>query len=479
MFIKKIFEVWMSKLAFTKKGNKKRYEIALELVLFHLTQGDIEAAKDYMRCIVEDRDSAKLPRVNLIYGLILYHIWYSHLLKEMNKKGFNISMSPESYGMAFNDESGESETPESSNGHNAVDTEDVKFSSQCASESSVGNATNNLPGKRRNSRVHGFYMSTSQGENDEGVASPNHDINFGSSIFLAHGLDPILLPIRMNQITGDLEQIISTYRKLANENYRDAVKHLRLALCSRQPLVAALLPLIQLLMLGDRVEEALKELENFCDQCNMALPFRLRARLLEVFYNNQTSLISKCYENVLKRDPTCYQSVVALIRMHKTGNYDCLLLLEMIALHLDAVCGSSSIWEELALCLHKLGAAVSEFEDHISSNGCKRETNVISSRKISTVLTEGHTRDSWKIRCKWWASRHFSDTSNHSERQAGEWQLLTCKAACASHLYGPKFEYVITALRSLRKEEKMDEMSFLVKHIQDSIMLLPELDSQY
>lgn len=59
------------------------------------------------------------------------------------------------------------------------------------------------------------------------------------------GLDTVLLPIRLEHFTGDIDQIIYQYRRLADGNYIDAVKHLRLALHSVRPLSAALLPLIQ------------------------------------------------------------------------------------------------------------------------------------------------------------------------------------------------------------------------------------------
>lgn len=47
--------------------------------------------------------------------------------------------------------------------------------------------------------------------------------------------------------------------------------------------------------------------------------YRLRARLLECFYSNQATTISSCYEDALKRDPTCIYTLERLIKMHKTG----------------------------------------------------------------------------------------------------------------------------------------------------------------
>ena len=67
----------------------------------------------------------------------------------------------------------------------------------------------------------------------------------GSIIGFLSGLDTSLLPIRLENLTGNIDQIIYQYRSLANEYYTDAVKHLRLALHSMHPVYAALLPLIQ------------------------------------------------------------------------------------------------------------------------------------------------------------------------------------------------------------------------------------------
>lgn len=59
------------------------------------------------------------------------------------------------------------------------------------------------------------------------------------------GLEKDLLPIQLDYSSGDLEHTIHSHRKLANEHYDDAVKHLKQALCSSPPLFAALLPLVQ------------------------------------------------------------------------------------------------------------------------------------------------------------------------------------------------------------------------------------------
>lgn len=59
------------------------------------------------------------------------------------------------------------------------------------------------------------------------------------------GLEKSLLPLQFDHLNEDQEHVIHSYRGLVNEQYYDAVKHLRLALHSTPPLLAALLPLVQ------------------------------------------------------------------------------------------------------------------------------------------------------------------------------------------------------------------------------------------
>ncbi|XP_020082908.1 uncharacterized protein LOC109706481 isoform X2 [Ananas comosus] len=404
----------------------------------------------------------------------------------MQIKGFDIQTSSEVNHMAFNDSYEEADMLESSEDHDAVNIEDNKFSSHCASESSIGNNKgifmdykSDAPRKQSNVArpANDFYISGSE-MNAERAASPNLHSNFqNTSIFLARGLDKTLLPIQLKHLDGDLEQSIYLYRKLANENYKDAVKHLRLALHSTPPVMAALLPLIQLLLLGDRVEEALAELENSCLSSTAAISFRLRARLLECFYSNQATTISSCYEDALKRDPTCIYTLERLIKMHKTGSYITIQLMEMIALHLDSADGKSNVWEEFASCFLKLlTAGISDYEDCISTNIQGDFTNITSSNKIPKVFTVGRAKETWKVRCRWWVNRHFSKNAFLAEIQAGDWKLLASKAACASHLYGPKFEYVKAVWSSLVKEGGADLIKSLHTHILNTVKLHENLE---
>lgn len=100
------------------------------------------------------------------------------------------------------------------------------------------------------------------------------------------------------------------------------------------------------------------------------------------------------------------------------GNYDTVPLLEMITLHLDATDGRSGVWEEFASCFLKiLTSSVADYEDRVSANGQGGSAAIISSNKIPRVFTEGQARESWKVRCRWWITRHFSKNAYLQDMQ--------------------------------------------------------------
>jgi hypothetical protein len=58
----------------------------------------------------------------------------------------------------------------------------------------------------------------------------------------------------------------------------------------------------------------------------------------------------------------------------------------------------------------------------------------------------------------------------------GDCKLLACKAACASHLFGPGFQYVKAVESYLLKQEAMYEFVFLSRNMENSIKLLHNLE---
>ncbi|KAH7689723.1 TPR-like protein [Dioscorea alata] len=447
--IRQLFEIRMDRLIWAKKCSDKKPSIQLELALFYISQGNIQEAHNITK---------SLPG-------------------EMQIKGFNNQMAFDTHSMPSNG-CDETEIFESSNDHYAIYNKNSNTSSRFASESSVGNGKV-FPGcwsDAKKKPFHDasptplFYMERSEENSVPGVPDAVHRF-LNKSIFFAHDkLDASLLPLKLKHSSIICEDFIHSHRRSINEYYEDAVKNLQLALHSTPPLFAALLPLVQILLLGDRVGEAFNELEKFSCDRDIVLVYRIKARLLECFCSNQASLISSCYENVLRRDPTCSYSLERLIKMHKIGSYSTFPLLEMIVLNLDATPGNVNVWGELASCFLKLVMTMNgDYEDCNSTN--ERSIKDASHKNIPKAFEERHTRESWKLRCRWWATHHFSRKAYMQDLQAGALKLLASKAACASHLYGPRCEFVVHVLSSLRKEDNTDQITVLSIHILNSMKL--------
>ncbi|KAF3337430.1 TAF RNA polymerase I subunit A [Carex littledalei] len=494
----------------------------LEVANFYLSQGEYEDAYHYATNaqislrgnLAQDIDRRGNPFVNLTLGMICYKSWYRNL------------------------------------------PEDMKIQS-C---------------DERGTR--GIYQS----DVEAGFGSPtSHGSLEDPSVFLVRGLDVRLLPIRLRRMHEDLEYDIQEYRQLAKDKmYEEGVQCLRNALHSSPPKSAsldALEPLIQLLLLGDRVAEAAAKLAFSCQRLNYsAIPFSLRARFLECFAPQEIDTISSCYQAAVKIDATCSSNVEGLIRIHgnRSDENSMMVLLEMIPRHIDAMVPSrvsvgqdggvsigrevkTSVWEEMASCFLKV---------------------TIYFRKIiiSEILSERVARATWKTRFRWWKEKHFREISLSSQAHSrmseqacvsgasnagsdsnkrrclkskehydpalenkneatcnycntnvrgmqemkehligkkgyiracnsvpphvkmelekllngkdkqkeqstlgllpllpGDDKLLACKAACASHIYGPSDEYVVEILKVLIMHGINDHISFLQTHMQSTL----------
>ncbi|CAK7350072.1 unnamed protein product [Dovyalis caffra] len=177
-----------------------------------------------------------------------------------------------------------------------------------------------------------------------------------------------LLPLQTGN--WELDQFVH------DEEYRNAVKYLQEAVNSTPPVSAALLPLIQgnvvaafsyacivpetirfitvvFPLAGENIE-ALEELEKFCANSSFALPKRMKADLFDRLDPNNSVVLATCYEDTLKSDPKCSQSLARLVSLHQKGDYSLQSLLEMIALHLDAAFVEYDTWREFALCFLKV-----------------------------------------------------------------------------------------------------------------------------
>ncbi|GJN11977.1 hypothetical protein PR202_ga30217 [Eleusine coracana subsp. coracana] len=262
----KLFDVWMRKLTWLPTSPKKDL-VKLELALFYLSQGKIDNAYNTTRSLISREGLKTEPILNLIHGLISYDKWYSGLPKDMQVEELDV----------YNVSSANSMATDGCEASDLLDNSD---------DSSL--------------RVHDDASS-----------------HACSSERL---LEKSLLPLRLNpatEISNDCFDSYWRYKSAPNSFYEDAEKCLRLALHSNPPVMAALLPLIQLLLLGDKLKDALNELQSICNSSSTALPFRLRGRLLECFDENQVLTISCCYEEALRIDATCSYSIERLITMHR------------------------------------------------------------------------------------------------------------------------------------------------------------------
>jgi hypothetical protein len=232
-----------------------------------------------------------------------------------------------------------------------------------------------------------------------------------------------------------------------------------------------------MLLIGDKIKVALEELEKVIHNSELALPLRVKARILEIFYGNNYFDISTCYEEILKRDPTCNHSLSQLVNMHNDGSYSIEKLVEMIALYLDATKGDNYIWKEFTSCFLRITQCGQE---HMSDNrnnedytGENAKRNLVNSDKIRIpdLLVHRESGNSWRFRCRWWLTRHFSPKILLYDITTGNAELLTYKAAAASHLYGRDNEYVVKAFDKLVNDKNEEMSSFLEIHMQNSVGL--------
>ncbi|KAJ9153545.1 hypothetical protein P3X46_026972 [Hevea brasiliensis] len=493
-----IYDTWMTRIGINLANKRKTSEymkedlfiVRLESIIIHLMQGNIEGERQNARSLMREHGFEGHPMFHMIIGLIFYQLWYSSIPEDMQCKNSDqfytptnsdVSGAPSHSYMSFTRfryEVGGSE------GHNALFSCESESSFQYDSETSVMN-DKRMP-VEADSDVHkrvvptevdinlqrnlqqdfqppGFYVNSA--ENSHSVDNDGGHMHSFPNLCALKSLDSWLLPIQAKN--WELERVIQ------DDEYENSVKYLREAVYSKPPVIAALLPLIQLLLIGCKDEEALHELERFCGNSNASLPSRLRAHLLECVDPTNNFALSTCFEDSLKSDPTCSESLAKLISLHQNGNYSPESLLEMIALHLDAVFVEYNTWREFALCFLKVSQCE---EDRVSvclhgSEGGKKQGYSVHYNRIPKLFIQGKSRKAWRIRCRWWLSRHFSKNLLASEIAAGDLQLVTYKAACASHMYGSQFEYVMKAYTCLEKENNWDLLKFLQLHMQNSIGL--------
>lgn len=483
--IQNVYGLWMKKLGPLKFWpTKDRFAVQLELILSCLQRGSIDDAYYAALCLMQERGFDGDPIANLVVGLAFCQRWYSDIPKELQLTELDASGTYLQSEIPINDAIHmPTEYSKEGNAHEAGETNSVL---QCDSSTSVANDKEaevdvnqqkksidieDMVKKETSCSSHEPQASCEKsadviGISDSALSNYSGDLP-QASIFQTQGLPPWLLPMKLPSSHESLEDAVYKHRNLHNSHYKSAVKHLRVALHSTPPAIEALHPLIQMLILGDQVDEALYELETLFHSSDTVLQLRLQASLLEHFDSGNYVKLCKCFEDILKKDPTCSDSLLKLVLMHRRGDYDTQSLAEMIALHLDASYGTCDTWQELASCLLQLSQCEG---DRVSAcySGSDPES-LDGSNRIPELFTSGESGKSWRLRSRWWLNRHFHDRILMSNIESGDCKLLTYKAAAASHIYGRRMKYVVKTTEYLEKENDMELYSFLQTHLLNSV----------
>ncbi|RDY02384.1 hypothetical protein CR513_14158, partial [Mucuna pruriens] len=430
------------------------------------------------------------PVSKMMMGLTFYELWYSSIPKEFQRRNsdqFDLQENSHMEGTSFSNETGQSERYNSVESHMA-DSEcqrdsdpsimnDKQISRNVVFNEDMEVDVNKREKPHQNFHPEGFYLNSEEhkefGDPFSNIGDLTQDTLYGLG-----GLDLWLLPLHFSD-ENSFEEFMYLQRSQPNDYYKNAVKYLQLALHSEPSASAALLPLIQLLLIGGQVDKALNMLEK--QWCNSAsvLPVRVRAALLEHFDRNNSRILLSCFEDILKKDPTCSDALAKLIKMHQNGDYSVESLLEMIGLHLDATDAEYNTWRVFSSCFLRLS---SYEEDCISSCTVQNEDGHKQHcffTKTPKILTDGISGKSWRLRCRWWLTRHFSNSKLESEIEAGDVQLLTYKAACASYMYGGEFSYVAKAYSHLEKENDKELLLFLDEHRGNSFGIYQKFQKKF
>lgn len=476
--IQSLYEIWMKRIGSMKNWPlKDRFAVHLEVILFCLQQGDVVDAHQAAMCLMQERDFGSEPISNMVVGLTFCALWYSIIPEE-----FRSRVSDKFYSSTELEVSGTKceYSVENSEEHDVTDINDDGSSFRADSETSVWidkdiGCDANIDENREMTvaldddlKNETSYVHSSE-NNDEETSPPSNQIETLQYSFNWHGLGSWLMPVQLPHANEKLENFMYSHKGTLNDYYKGAIKHLRVALYSSPPMYEALLPLVQMLLLGNYIDEAFSELEKFGHCSQTILPLRAKASLLEHIHQGNILTLSSCYEDILKKDPTCGHSLEKLIRLHHRGGYTPQQLLEMIALHLEACFPKSSIWKEFASCFIKLCRCQEDCGSVcLDTNGGIKQGDSILFNTVPKIFTMGNSGKSWKLRCRWWLNRHFSRTILSSEIGAGALQLLTYKAACAFHIYGHEIEYAVKASAYLKDKDRGLYL-FLGRHLQNSI----------
>ncbi|KAK1416742.1 hypothetical protein QVD17_25858 [Tagetes erecta] len=448
--VRNVYEIWLKKIATVtqnKQPLKGRFDLRLEFLYFWLSKDETGNVNDSIISLQQDSGFSSDPVANLVVGLAFSHLWYNttHKLFSSLDSGQSAIGIQDSGSSIQSGLSGPQEIilTDHSNGQSAVEVQSYS-AFQPDSNTSIRIDKGFDQGrealmevdhelKKEIPEYDELHMISDESDRNENFSRFLHTGNKSyGSIVNSNDVDDMLMPIKFPRTTS-LEDFISLQRIIQNDQYKAAVKHLQDALHSTPPAFEALLPLIQMLLLGDQVKEAIEEVESAVQNTHASLPFRLKASLLEHFSKEDANKLCICFEDTLRKDPTCSHSLAKLISLHHDGHYIIERLLEMIALHLDATYADCDIWKEFASSFIELSRCD---EDRMSSCvNSYSESYTKFSKNIPDMFQDNISSKNWKLRCRWWRTRHFTRTKLASEVRSGNLELVAYKAASACHLY--------------------------------------------
>ncbi|KEH38654.1 hypothetical protein MTR_2g078390 [Medicago truncatula] len=300
--ITNLYDIWSKKIGLMKTCPvESRYAVQLEFLLFCLMQGDVNQTESQLSVCIEQEKTDNDPVSKMMMGLTFYELWYSgipdvfkwrdldQIDRQENSHTEGTSFSnrvghcqenSHTEGISFSNRVGQSEW------YNSVESHMADSQYQCDSDSSVmgggqisGEIGTNkdmivsmdVDTNHRREKSHpiievgGFSLTSDE--------NPTEDISHTN----LEKLDLWLLPLRFPD-GNSLREFHFQPRDQFNDYYNNAENYLRLALNSTSFASAALLPLIQLLLIRGRVNDVLTLLENQCNSSYSVLPISAGSR---------------------------------------------------------------------------------------------------------------------------------------------------------------------------------------------------------
>lgn len=125
-----------------------------------------------------------------------------------------------------------------------------------------------------------------------------------------------------------------------------------------------------------------------------------------------------------------------------SGDYGTERLVEMIALHLDATFADCNIWKELASCLFKLSQCEEDEMSTCFDRDDRKQQHLVLSIRIPAIFTNSESLYAWRLRCRWWLTRHFSLKTLQSDISSGI-KIIVSSHTCTNGRDGMRFKPMV------------------------------------